>query len=122
MILPLWFYAVSPWIGIALTLACVAKLIHIDVFPGSARIKAFMRPTVTPPTPAELAEEQAVIAHLRATGYRITEEYGDDDKPLPLPRRIVHPIVVHERESELVRATVRRIRVTRSNDSSEALR
>lgn len=120
MILPLWFYVVSPWIGIALTLACVAKLIHIDVFPGSARVKAFMRPTVTPPTAAELAEEQAVIAHLRATGYRITDEYGDDDKPLPLPRRLVHPIVVHERESELLRATVRRIRVKRSDDPEVA--
>lgn len=115
--MPVWFYLVSPWIGLVLTLLVIGKLIQIDVFPGAARIKAFIRPTLTPPTQAELDAEAQVIAQLKATGYRINEEIGDDDRPLPLPRRIVHPITVVERQSEVMRATVKRIRVQR--DGSE---
>ena len=66
MTVPLWFYVASPWIGIALTAAVVVKLIQIGVFPGSAWIKAFLAPTVQPPTPEELAREAAIIAQLKA--------------------------------------------------------
>ena len=118
MTVPLWFYVASPWIGIALTAAVVVKLIQIGVFPGSAWIKAFMQPTVTGPTPEELAREAATIAQLKATGYRIQTETVDDGKPIALPRRVIHPITVFEPEREAFKAAAKRRRLANPDEAA----
>lgn|SRR5574343_501776 len=97
------------FLGIAILALAVAALAYTGNLPRF--IVRFITPTVTAPT----AEERA--ADIRAQAQILTRIGQQADER---ERRIVHPIVVFEREKALGNATLKRIRINRKPNSDEA--
>ena len=77
-----------------------------------------LAPTVQPPTPEELAREAAIIAQLKATGYRIQTETVDDGKPIALPRRVIHRSPCSSRSGRRSKAAAKRRRLANPDEAA----
>ena len=91
---------------VCLTIGLLAKFGHLPRF-----IVRSITPTPSAPTPEERAEDRRQQAQIFTALGRQAEERE---------RRIVHPIVVFEREKALGQVTLKRIRINRKPNSDEA--
>ena len=102
------------FLGLALVAITLAALAYTGNLPRF--ILRFITPTVSPASPAELeADRQRTAALLTAYGQRVQGQ-----EPRPREVRRIHPITSFERESELGKATIHRIRLGKSSNSDEA--